>query len=128
MIDNRLPLSAIHIRNARLWAHVGVLEHERISGQWFSLDFSLWLNLDQAAAQDDLSATCDYSLAIRDLQRLSPQLNCLTIEHFSEQIFNRLEVLYGSIPMKVYLRKCNVPVQGFDGLVEVERLRNWPVS
>ena len=126
MSNNRLPPGAIHIRNARVWAHVGVLEHERIAGQWFSLDISLWLNLDLAATNDDLSATCDYSLAIRDLQNLATQLNCLTIEHFSEQILNRLEALYGAIPMKVHLRKCNAPVHGFDGIVEVERLRHWP--
>ena len=127
MIDH-LPTGAVHVKNARLWAHVGVLEHERLTGQWFSLDFSLWLNLDLAAVKDDLSLSVDYSVAIRELQQLSSELNCLTIEYFSEQILDHLEALFGAIPMKVLLRKCNAPVPGFDGSVEIERLRNWPVD
>ncbi|MDP7327959.1 MAG: dihydroneopterin aldolase, partial [Prochlorococcaceae cyanobacterium ETNP7_MAG_30] len=66
---NRLPLGAIHVNDVRLWAHVGVLDHERRDGQWFSLDFSLWLDLDKAALNDDLNATADYSLAISAMQR-----------------------------------------------------------
>ncbi|MED5165551.1 MAG: dihydroneopterin aldolase, partial [Cyanobacteriota bacterium] len=36
-VINRLPLGAIHVNDVRLWAHVGVLDHERREGQWFSL-------------------------------------------------------------------------------------------
>ena len=123
-----LPLGAIHVKDARLWSHVGVFEYERITGQWFSLDFSLWLDLDQAAIDDDLSLTADYSLAIRELQGIAHTLKCFTIEHFSEQILNCLESLYGPIPMRVLLRKCNAPVSGFNGSVEVERVRYWPMK
>ena len=38
-------LDAIHVRDLMLWAHVGVLEHERRDGQWFSLDITLWQDL-----------------------------------------------------------------------------------
>ena len=48
-------LDAIHVRDLMLWAHVGVLEHERRDGQWFSLDITLWQDLGSAAAHDDLS-------------------------------------------------------------------------
>ena len=33
-------LSAIHIKNINLWAHVGVLEKERLHGQNYLLDIS----------------------------------------------------------------------------------------
>ena len=123
---NCLPSGAIHVKGLRLWAHVGVLEHERLLGQLFNVDFTLWLDLDQASEYDDLSLTADYSIAIRELQELSFQLNCLTIEHFSHQILDRLEVLYGRIPMRVSLCKCAAPVPGFTGSVEVEKFRNYP--
>ena len=45
-------LDAIHIRDLMLWAHVGVLDHERRDGQWFSLDITLWQDLSLAAADD----------------------------------------------------------------------------
>ena len=115
---------AIHVSDLKLWAHVGVLEKERRCGQWFSLDFSLQLDLDVASRSDNLEFSVDYSSAIQDLQKFSIDLNCLTIECFSEQILSRLEQLYGPIPMRVCLRKCSPPVSGFDGVVSVERFRN----
>ena len=123
-----LPDGAVHVNDLRLWAHVGVLDHERLEGQWFSVDFSLWLDLSAAARDDDLRTTLDYSLAITALQRCAFELNCLTIEHFSERLLVVLEELYGSVPMRVMLRKCSVPVSGFVGSVAVERCRHWPTA
>ena len=117
-------MDAIHISDLRLWAHVGVLDHERRDGQWFRVEISLYLDLAQAAAHDDLSASADYSLAIRDLQTLARTIRCLTIEHFSEQILDRLEALYGPVPMTLVLSKCAAPVPGFGGVVSVERSRH----
>jgi len=115
---------AIHIRELRLWAHVGVLEQERRDGQWFSLDISFWLDLSRAAAADDLASSLDYSVAIQALQALAREIRCLTIEHFSEQVLDRLEQLYGPVPVRLTLSKCAAPVPGFDGRVAVERCRH----
>ncbi|MEC8440748.1 MAG: dihydroneopterin aldolase [Cyanobacteriota bacterium] len=115
---------AIHIRELRLWAHVGVLEQERRDGQWFSLDISFWLDLSRAAAADDLASSLDYSVAIQALQGLARDIRCLTIEHFSEQVLDRLEQLFGPVPVRLTLSKCAAPVPGFDGRVAVERCRH----
>ena len=77
-MSNCLPSGAIHVQGIHLWAHVGVLRSERLTGQLFSLDFSLWLDIDVASAEDDLAQTADYSLAISEIQQLSfHQLICL---------------------------------------------------
>ncbi len=115
---------AIHVKDINLWAHVGVLEEERLLGQRFIVDFSLWFDLDCAAQNDDISATHDYSIAIRALNELSSEICCQTIEYFSEKILDLLEELYGPIPMRVILKKCNPPVSGFIGNVSVDRSRN----
>ena len=73
---------------------------------------------------DDLSQSLDYSVAIQALQGLSQQVRCLTIEHFSEQMLDRLETLYGPMPMWLRLTKCAAPVPGFNGRVFVERSRH----
>lgn len=117
-------MDVLHVRDLRLWAHVGVLECERRDGQWFSLDLSFQLDLGSAAADDDLSATLDYSEAIISLQDLARTIRCLTIEHFSEQVLDRLEALYGSVPVWLRLCKCAPPVTGFTGTVTVERSRH----
>ena len=117
-------LDAIHIRELMLWAHVGVLEHERRDGQWFSLDITLWQDLSEAGASDDLATSLDYSRAIIALQELSRGLVCQTIEHFSDRVLDQLERLYGPVPVRLELRKCAAPVPGFSGVVGVERRRH----
>ena len=118
-------LSAIHIKSINLWAHVGVLESERINGQSFVLDISFWLDLDESSKLDQLGKSIDYSEAIKAVQKLSFEINCLTIEYFSDQILNLLESLYGSVPIKILLRKCTPPIDGFFGTVLIEKKRNF---
>jgi hypothetical protein len=64
------------------------------------------------------------ALAIRSLQALAREIRCLTIEHFSDRVLDRLEQLYGAVPMRLTLSKCAAPVPGFDGVVAVERARH----
>tara|TARA_Y100001968_G_scaffold109173_1_gene98743 strand:+ start:816 stop:1202 length:387 start_codon:yes stop_codon:yes gene_type:complete len=118
---------AIHVKDVSLWAHVGVFEKERLLGQEFRVDFSLWIDIFEAAQQDNLSTAADYSIAIENLQKLSSEISCLTIEKFIETILDRFEELYGKIPMKVLLTKCRPPVEGFNGTVQIEKTRNFSV-
>ena len=117
--------SAIHIKDINLWAHVGVLESERINGQNFVLDISFWLNLDESSKFDQLDKSIDYSEAIKAVQKLSFEIKCLTIEYFSDQILNVLESLYGQVPMNIMLKKCSPPIKGFNGSVLIEKTRNF---
>ncbi len=117
-------LGSLNIESINLWAHVGVLEQERLHGQAFLLDITIWHDLDNAAIEDNLLKSVDYSFAIKYIQELALDINCMTIEHFSEQILNCLEKLYGSVPMKIHLKKCSPPVSGFSGIVSVGRTRN----
>ena len=118
--------SAIHIKDINLWAHVGVLESERINGQSFVLDISFWLDLDESSKLDQLEKSIDYSEVIKAVQKLSFEIKCLTIEHFSDQILNLLESLYGKVPINILLKKCSPPIHGFAGSVLIEKQRNFP--
>tara|TARA_B100000700_G_C14957548_1_gene814736 strand:- start:626 stop:1027 length:402 start_codon:yes stop_codon:yes gene_type:complete len=118
-----LSLGAIHVRSINLWAHVGVLEEERLLGQEFLLDFSLWLDVRKTVEKDKIEDSADYSIAIKGLQQLAFEISCFTIETFSEQILDFLETIYGPVPVKICLRKCNPPIKGFSGNVEIERFR-----
>ena len=123
---NQYPhLSAIHIKDINLWAHVGVLESERINGQSFVLDLSFWLDLDESSRLDQLDTSIDYSEAIKALQKLSFEIKCSTIEYFSDQILNVLESLYGQVPINIMLKKCSPPIHGFSGSVLIEKNRNF---
>ena len=117
-------LEAISIEKLQLWAHVGVLENERLLGQYFLLNFTVWVDIDQASIKDDVSLTVDYSLAIAKLQEFSFEFKCETIEYYSHKILDVLEELYGSLPMEISLTKCSPPVAGFMGSVSISRSRN----
>ena len=117
--------SAIHIKDINLWAHVGVLECERLNGQSFVLDISFWLNLDEPSRLDQLDKSIDYSEVIKAVQKLAFEIKCLTIEYFSDQILNLLESLYGPVPINIQLKKCSPPIDGFSGSVLIEKKRNF---
>ena len=117
--------NAIHIKDINLWAHVGILESERINGQSFLLDISFWLDLNESSKLDQLDQSIDYSEAIKAVQKLSFDIKCLTIEYFSDQILNLLESLFGQIPINIMLKKCSPPINGFTGSVLIEKNRNF---
>ena len=114
----------IHIKDLKLWAHVGVLEEERLTGQYFVLDISIWKDLNNASRLDDVNYSADYTLAILRIQKVSSSINCLTMERYTDLIMDNLEELYGSVPIRIYLRKLTPPISGFAGTVGLERYRN----
>lgn len=50
----------IELRGLRVRGNHGVFDHERVDGQDFIIDITLWLELRIAAASDDLADTVDY--------------------------------------------------------------------
>tara|TARA_Y100001968_G_C19405506_1_gene743412 strand:+ start:463 stop:852 length:390 start_codon:yes stop_codon:yes gene_type:complete len=115
----------IVINDMKLWSHVGLFDYERDHGQLFTLDITLWPEKVHATKTDKIKDTLDYSNAVREIHRLAFSINCFTIENFSEQILNLLEMIYGEIPMEIYLRKTSPPIDGFDGSVGVRTNRNF---
>ncbi|QTI68819.1 dihydroneopterin aldolase [Gordonia polyisoprenivorans] len=50
----------IELKGLRVRGNHGVFEHERVDGQLFIVDATLWADLRAAAASDDLADTVDY--------------------------------------------------------------------
>jgi 7,8-dihydroneopterin aldolase/epimerase/oxygenase len=50
----------IELRGLTVRGHHGVFEHERRDGQDFVIDVTVWIDLHQAAASDNLAETLDY--------------------------------------------------------------------
>jgi 7,8-dihydroneopterin aldolase/epimerase/oxygenase len=51
----------IELRGLTVHGRHGVLEHERADGQDFVVDITVWIDLADAAASDDLADTFDYA-------------------------------------------------------------------
>lgn len=54
-MTDRITLTGLRVRG-----HHGVFDHERRDGQEFVVDITLWLDLAEAAATDDLTRTVHY--------------------------------------------------------------------
>src|ERR1700742_1132877 len=50
----------IELRGLTVRGHHGVFDHERADGQDFVVDITVWIDLADAAASDDLADTYDY--------------------------------------------------------------------
>ncbi|OBH85958.1 dihydroneopterin aldolase [Mycobacterium scrofulaceum] len=50
----------IELRGLTIRGRHGVFEHERADGQDFVIDMTVWIDLAQAAASDELADTYDY--------------------------------------------------------------------
>jgi dihydroneopterin aldolase len=56
----------IELRGLKVRGNHGVFDHERRDGQDFVVDITVWIDLQEAAASDDLADTLDYgALALR---------------------------------------------------------------
>jgi 7,8-dihydroneopterin aldolase/epimerase/oxygenase len=54
-MTDRIELTGLRVRG-----HHGVFEHEKRDGQDFVVDITLWIDLAEAAATDDLTKTVHY--------------------------------------------------------------------
>ena len=124
-MNNSEDVCALKVNDINLWAHVGVLDDERTNGQAFMLDISIWVDLTYGSNKDTLENSVDYSLAVAKIQQLSLNINCRTIEYFSEKVIDLLETLYGDLPIEITLTKCSPPIAGFTGSVSLTRNRNF---
>jgi dihydroneopterin aldolase len=62
MADDELTLTGL-----RATAHHGVFEHERVNGQEFVIDVSVWLDSRAAAASGDLAQTVNYGVLAEEV-------------------------------------------------------------
>lgn len=51
----------IELRGLGIRGHHGVFDHERANGQEFVVDITVWIDLADAAASDDLADTYNYA-------------------------------------------------------------------
>lgn len=55
----------IELRGLTVRGQHGVFDHERANGQDFVVDVTVWIDLADAAASDDLADTYDYAALAR---------------------------------------------------------------
>lgn len=80
------PLDQVALRRLRVRGRHGVLEAERVLGQWFEVDVVLHLDIRAAAAVDDLTLTVDYGGLAERVAAVVSGEPFLLIETLAERI------------------------------------------
>jgi dihydroneopterin aldolase len=110
----------IAIKELRFFGYHGVYEHEKKNGQWFSLNLSADLELDDRACQADLvEGTTDYGRVVQSmLEEMKTPSNLL--EHALARLKTRLIREYPEMKnVSLSLAKQNPSVGGYVAEFEV---------
>jgi 7,8-dihydroneopterin aldolase/epimerase/oxygenase len=117
----------ITLTGLRVFGHHGVFEHEKRDGQEFVVDVTVWLELAQAAASDDLAKTLHYGELAEQVAKIvaGPPRDLIetVATDVAETVLRGDERLHA---VEVTLHKPNapIPLTFADVAVTVRRTRN----
>jgi 7,8-dihydroneopterin aldolase/epimerase/oxygenase len=117
-------MDTLHINNVLLFGHTGYFPEERKLGVHFRLDLALGLDIAQAAQQDDLQQTVDYSEILQEIQGLVEQAHYLLLERLAEKIAAVILTRHRCAWVRVILTKPHPPLPYGACSVAIEILRD----
>ncbi|MGH4008488.1 MAG: dihydroneopterin aldolase [Pseudonocardiaceae bacterium] len=105
MSSDRITLTGLRVHGRH-----GVHEHERVQGQEFVVDATVWLDLGPAAATDQLSATLDYDALACRAARIVGGEPCNLIETVAARIVTDILTDHRVQAVEVTIHKPHAPV------------------
>ena len=111
----------IRIKNARFYAHHGVLDAERANGGLFEIDAEMTCDVTEAESEDNLKKTLDYEKAYKFIREVVSGSKFFLIESLAFNIADKI-IKNFSVVQKVVIkvRKPSPPLGGVVESVEVE--------
>ena len=112
----------IQLRGVTVRGRHGVFEHERRDGQEFVVDITVWMDLDRAAASDDLADTLDYGAVAKRVEEIvgGPARNL--IETVAGEIADDIMGDYRVHAVEVEVHKPDAPIPlGFKDVSVIAR-------
>lgn len=104
--------SSIELKNMLFFAHHGVLAHETIHGNNFTVSLRITADLSKACISDDVTDTINYAEVYR-LVKEEMAIPSQLIENAAYRILKRIKVAFPAIDhIEVELAKMNPPVAG----------------
>jgi dihydroneopterin aldolase len=103
----------IKINGIKAYAYHGALEAERVLGQFFIIDVTMYLDLRVASENDDLDGTVHYGEAYELVERIVKSEPVNLIEHLAGKVSKALFDRYDKIlEMDVTVTKPSPPIDG----------------
>jgi len=116
-------VDSIELLGLREFGHHGVLEHERINGQYFSVDATLGLSISHAAHTDDLADTVNYAEVADSIRARIAGEPVDLIEKLAELIATDCLAFPQVVFAKIRVHKPDAPIEGEFGDVIVTRAK-----
>jgi dihydroneopterin aldolase len=111
----------IRIRNAKFYAHHGVLDAERSNGGLFEIDAELTCDVSEAEIEDNLKKTLDYEKLYAFIKNIVSGKKFYLIESLAASISTNIIEKFPVVKKVVIkVRKPSPPVGGVVEYVEVE--------
>jgi dihydroneopterin aldolase len=115
----------ITLRGLRVRGRHGVYEHERRDGQEFVVDVTAWLDLDRAAASDDVAETLHYGELAERVAEIVGGAPCDLIETVAARVADDAmadERLHAA-EVTIHKPQAPIPLDFVDVSVTVRRSR-----
>ncbi len=111
----------IRLKNARFYAHHGVLDAERANGGLFEIDAELTCDLLEAETEDSLKKTVDYEKVYSFIKEITGGKKFYLIESLASRICRSIIENFAVVQkVTVKVRKPSPPLGGVVESVEVE--------
>lgn len=105
-------MSTICLNNIEIYAYHGVFEVEQKVGQWYIVNLEIDVDFSEAAMNDDLNGTVDYS-KLNDIIREEMAVKSKLIEHVANRMATKILDEFPDIESgTLSIAKQNPPVQG----------------
>ncbi|WP_159790106.1 dihydroneopterin aldolase [Sodalinema gerasimenkoae] len=119
-------MDSIELSQIRCYGYTGFLPEEQVLGQWFEVDLTLWLNLQDASQSDVIDDTLDYRQAIAQVKEIIKQEKFALVERLAGAIADSMLNLDKVQQVRVRLSKPAAPIPDFGGRITIDITRPLP--
>ena len=117
-------MDLIQVNGIRAYGYVGYLPEERVLGQWFEVDLTLWVDLDPAGKSDKIEDTVDYREAIALVKELITTARFHLVEKLIQAIADKILTIEKVTQVRVKLSKPAAPIPDFGGKITLDITRS----
>ncbi|MFC7443337.1 dihydroneopterin aldolase [Laceyella putida] len=119
-------MDKIFLNQMRFYAYHGAYPEENRLGQRFYVDVEMKMNLQPAAATDDLEQTVNYGQVYELIEREMTQTKVKLLETLAERIAGRILDHFPVEEVRLRVTKPDPPIPGHYDSVGVEIVRKRP--
>ena len=117
-------MDSIQVNSIRAYGYVGYLPEERVLGQWFEVDLTLWVDLTTAGNSDKIEDTLDYREAIALVKELIVSAKFHLVEKLVSAIADKVLNIEKVSQVRVKLSKPAAPIPDFGGKITLDITRS----